>query len=63
MAKPTDWKPTRDGQGRTRTTSRGNTIHEQDTPNGRVPHLVRPDGTSERLRSQTIDPTHTKKPE
>ena len=56
MPKSTEWKSVKGGEGATRKSSRGNTIHVQHTPQGEVKHLNRKDGSSERLRSETPDP-------
>lgn len=58
--KPTNWEPARDGQGATRKSSKGNTIHIQQTPAGPIKHLNRPDGSSQRLGSETPDPRSRK---
>lgn len=60
MAKPTNWKPAKDGLGETRTSSKGNTVHRQVTSAGTVEHVNRKDGSSQRTTTPTIDPKNPK---
>ena len=61
MARPTDWKPAADGQGATRTSNKGNTVHRQSTPAGTVEHINRKDGSTVRTTQPTTDPKNPKR--
>ena len=56
MARPTDWKPAKDGVGETRTSKKGNTVHRQSTDQGIVEHVNRKDGSSVRVTEPTTNP-------